>query len=270
MRKGIGTQGMENGMNVEFFWVGKSTYLFKIDDELKLAFNPVLEPENRVYSAIYGHGSNQKGPKYNIFTFRHVDMWFLTNGDESHLDPYGRNVIAEDSFIVAEPAVLRLLNDKDYSNLNCLNDNSSITCKKKDYIITVNACKAYQGNNIFLKKIMGDLSGYQIKIQKGEEQKVIFFTEKRIYRKNYYQMFLTSQFDYAIAPILEYPKEKFHNILTSLADLFLQKGKEVANYTKKRRVLDNARATSFEKGGWNDLDQLRQQVVSPRFQKKAM
>lgn len=198
-------------MNISFFYVGGACFILNIDSTIQVAVDPALAPKGSIVQFKSFETERMKEPFFDTETFKNIDLWLITHAHKDHLDEEGIKNIDSNSLVITNLDAIPLLGDQ--SNKKVMKWNQEFVVNLKGYEITIKAIPAYHGSNYIMRKLVGRVNGYLLKVKKGLSKKVIYITSDTVFHQDVIRNIVTSP-DILIANLGEVMPQKFGGPLT--------------------------------------------------------
>ncbi|MDR0949767.1 MAG: MBL fold metallo-hydrolase [Lachnospiraceae bacterium] len=200
-------------MKISFFHVGIATCLIMINENIKIAIDPALSPQGTSMTFKSFVSERTTPPKLNDDLFEHIDLWLITHLHQDHCDEYGVKKIEKNVPIIMHPN--HVANFQHFSSLP-LSWGETQSFHFIDCEVSITAVPAYHGNSWVMRKLVGVVNGYILKISNERENFFIYFTSDTVYHKNIIKFVKSafSKIDLLVANLGEVGSEKIGGPLT--------------------------------------------------------
>lgn len=170
-------------MNIDFNFIGCACFTLEIDGKLKIGCDPALAPKGTDYSSGNFQSIKQKDPVYSKKTFKNIDLWVLTHAHFDHLDEKGVSVIEKGANVISSEKCRELLEERDDLKISFIDWYEVQKISIDKYCVEIAAVPALHGGNAIIRKAMGKVNGYILKISNDIETKTIYITGDTVYRR---------------------------------------------------------------------------------------
>ncbi len=254
-------------MEVKFYFVGSGCYVLEIDKNIKIACDPALNLAGTDYNFKLFTSKRIKEPIYDNMLFNDIDLWLFTHEHADHIDNLGLSKVKVNSNIVIQKSVKEFFTSKDFKQISILNWGEKKKIKINNYKVEITAIPAFHGNNFIMRKLVGKVNGYYIKVFKGKNVKSIYITSDTVYHKKIIKKLNGKEIDIMVANLGEVRADKFGGPLT-MSVTMLSKMTESLNpkviipihyddfshFDTKETDLVNNGFKIVKRGNWVDLN----------------
>lgn len=199
-------------LQLELNIVGGATWVLNVDNEFKIACDPVLAPIGTEYNFTSFKSKRVKAPIYDDSTFENVKIWLITHNHEDHIDKLGLKRISKGDYVVCNKNSYGLL--KTAKNTFTLNWHDNQIIKINDITIEIQAIPAFHGNNYLTRTLAGKVNGYLLKIDNGKVKKTIYATSDTVFHKKIIKFLKNQNIDVLIANMGEVRSKMWGGPLT--------------------------------------------------------
>lgn len=205
--------------------VGGATWALNVDNEFKIACDPVLAPLGTEYNFKFFKSKRIKAPIYDDSTFENVKIWLITHNHADHVDEWGIKRILKGDHVVCNKNSQKLLEKTKNENIVTINWYENQVMKIKDYTIEIQAIPAFHGNNYLTRVFVGKVNGYLLKINKSKVKKTIYVTSDTVFDKKITKSLKNHRIDVLIANMGEVRSKMWGGPLTmniSMLSMFIK------------------------------------------------
>ena len=200
-------------MKMELYHVGGACFVLNIDGKLKIACDPALSPVGTEYPFKSFTSTRTKPPIYEETLFDDVNLWLITHVHNDHIDAKGARYISPTSTVIAQKKAERMLSI--HPHRMTLKWKESKTLTISGYQVELTAVPAFHGNNLIMRKLIGDVNGYYIRISKGETVRSVYITSDTVYNARIVQIVRKlGAVDLLVANLGEVMPDKFGGPIT--------------------------------------------------------
>ncbi len=188
-------------MELKFTYVGGTCWVLEVDNKLKIACDPALNPKDTKYNYKGLKSKRLEDPIYNDKTFESVKIWLLTSPRFEHIDEKGMEKIQKESKIICRKECGALLRDYKNVNIHFLDWYKKINLEVLGYKVIIEGVPSYGGGGLFSRLTGKKSNGYLLIISKQEDRKIIFITGNTFYHDNIGKMLVGYPIDLMIANV---------------------------------------------------------------------
>lgn len=210
-------------MKLELNIVGGATWVLNVDNEFKIACDPVLAPTGTEYNFTTFKSKRIKAPVYDDSTFENVKIWLVTHNHADHIDELGLKRISKGDYVVCDKNSQKLLKTVN-ENAVSLGWYKTQIIKIHDITIEIQAIPSFHGNNYITRTFAGKLNGYLLKIDNGKVKKTIYVTSDTVFHKKIVKSLENQNIDILIANMGEVKSKMWGGPLTmdiSMLNMFI-------------------------------------------------
>ncbi|MDR1537563.1 MAG: MBL fold metallo-hydrolase [Clostridiales bacterium] len=213
-------------LNIEFYHVGIATCLLRVDEKIKIAIDPVLSPQGTKMPFKSFESTRIKDPKLKDGIFDGVDLWLITHMHKDHFDDLGMKAIDKDSPVIVHPCNAKNLPGKKTVALSWGKERKF---SFGEYTVTVFATPAYHASNFLMRKVVGAVNGYILKIEDGYENYLVYFTSDTVFSKAIVKKVkkFSEGINLMVANLGEVNRDKFGGPLTMSIEMLSRFNEEI-------------------------------------------
>lgn len=210
-------------MKLELNIIGGATWVLNVDNNFKIACDPVLAPIGTEYNFTSFKSKRIKAPVYDDSTFENVKIWLVTHNHADHIDELGLKRISKGDYVVCDKNSQKLLKTGN-ENTVPLGWYKTQIIKIHDITIEIQAIPSFHGNNYLTRRFAGNVNGYLLKINDGKVKKTIYVTSDTVFHKKVIKSLENQNIDVLIANMGEVKSKMWGGPLTmdiSMLNMFI-------------------------------------------------
>jgi L-ascorbate metabolism protein UlaG (beta-lactamase superfamily) len=166
-------------MKIEFYHVGGACFVLNIDDKVKIACDPALSLAGTEYQFKSFTSTRVKPPIYEDGLFDDVNLWLITHVHEDHIDQRGIGHISPASTVITHKKAAPMLGNHQRMWMAEWNESKTLTIN--GYQVEVTIVPAFHGNNFIMRKLIGSVNGYFLRISLGNTVRTVYVTSDTVY-----------------------------------------------------------------------------------------
>ena len=205
-------------MNIEFKWVGGSTWILKIQN-LKIACDPVLCPAGTIQDYKLFKTKRLEDPVFAEDDFENIDLWLITHGHEDHLDQAGLSRIKQGCQVVTHKNALARLRKIKEAEIKVLSWGERASYEIKGFNISLEAIPAVHGVNPIVALLAGGVNGYWLDISARDASRSIYVTADTVSHSKVIQALQGRHADFLIPNMGAAKKGSWMGTLTLSANM---------------------------------------------------
>jgi len=169
-------------VQIDFYHVGAGTFLLRVDQQLKIGCDPVLNPAGTAYDFKLFKSTRVKDPVYDPVELQDVDLWLITHNHADHIDPPGCEAISSEATVILQKHALPMFKSRKSGQTLALEWKEALTVERDGYRLKIEALPAFHGSRWWMRLLVGRVNGYYLTISREQKESFsVYITADTVY-----------------------------------------------------------------------------------------